>query len=203
MQLGVGWASRVTTQRAATISGRPGDEGVPAFTGVGCKFRGGSVVNELPRNDTAGHPALLSRDPPALPRSTMSYAPPYRFLHWLIQRRRVLLCVGIALAAGGALVGRQLQLDRSIEHMFAADDPILLPYRKLQQTFGRHDIVLAVYSEPQLTSAEGIQRIEELARRVRDISGVVDERQRSQDMRPSLRFPRGWFDVCRLGPLGM
>ncbi|MCH8961696.1 MAG: hypothetical protein IH820_10345 [Bacteroidetes bacterium] len=98
---------------------------------------------------------------------------PYRFLHWLIQRRWMLLCVGIALATGGALVGRQLQFDRSIEHMFAADDPILIAYRQLQQTFGRHDIVLAVYSEPQLTSAEGIQRIEELVRQARDIPGVV------------------------------
>jgi len=98
----------------------------------------------------------------------------YRILQWFVQQRWMLLCVGIALAVGGAIVGRQLEFDRSIENMFAADDPILSPHRKLQRTFGRHDIVLAVYSESQLKSIAGRQRIESLAQQARNIEGIAD-----------------------------
>lgn len=91
----------------------------------------------------------------------------------LIEQRWVLLCVGVVLAAGGALVGQHVQLDRSIEHMFAADDPILGAYEKLQQTFGRRDIVLVVYPDPEMTTAAGKQRIDTLAQQVREVPGVA------------------------------
>ncbi len=96
-----------------------------------------------------------------------------RLIAWLIRWRAWLLVAGVALAAGGAVLGRHLQLDRSIEHMFAADDPILVPYHKLQDTFGKHETVLVAYSEPELTTPAGLARLEKLADQAREIPGIV------------------------------
>jgi hypothetical protein len=57
--------------------------------------------------------------------------------------------------------------------MFAPDDPILASYRQLQRTFGRHDTVLAVYSDPQLKTPEGVKRIEDLKARLEKIEVEV------------------------------
>ena len=103
----------------------------------------------------------------------MSDASAHPILHWLIAHRRWLLYLGLVLAVAGAYVGRDLQLDRSIERMFADDDPVLEPYRKLRETFGRHEIVLAIYSEPELTSSSGKERLAKVTEQVRGIPGVV------------------------------
>lgn len=99
------------------------------------------------------------------------------FIHsliaWLIRWRAWLLVAGIALAAVGVMLGQKLALDRSIEHMFAADDPILEPYHQIQDAFGEHDIVLAMYSDPELTTPAGLARLEELVTKAREIPGVV------------------------------
>ncbi len=97
----------------------------------------------------------------------------YRFLKRLIRYRGWLFLVGMVLAVGAGVAGRGLQLDRSIEHMFADDDPILKPYRELQQTFGQHEIVLAVYSETQLSSEAGLGRVGRLSKQIGEVPGVV------------------------------
>ena len=96
-----------------------------------------------------------------------------QLVQWLIAQRVRLLGFGIVLSIGAAYLGTQLQLDRSIEHMFAANDPILKPYRALQKNFGEHEIAIAIYSDPELTSKKGLQRIQELTEQVRDIPGIV------------------------------
>src|SRR6185503_14860057 len=89
------------------------------------------------------------------------------------ERRWWLVALAVVLGVAGGIYGRRLSLDRSIENMFAPDDPILVPYRRLQRTFGRHDIILAVYSDPQLKSPEGVARVEELAEKLEAVPGVV------------------------------
>jgi hypothetical protein len=46
----------------------------------------------------------------------------------LIAWRVPLLLLGLALGAVSFLPARRLEFDRSIENMFAADDPLLRPY---------------------------------------------------------------------------
>ena len=103
----------------------------------------------------------------------MPQAPASPFLAALIRHRHVLLGLGLLLAVGGALLGNHLQLDRSIEHMFAEDDPILQPYRALQEKFGQNEIAMAVYSEPELQTEQGLARIAALTEQARKIPGVV------------------------------
>lgn len=90
-----------------------------------------------------------------------------------IQWRYLLLLVGLLLAAVGWTLSRDLAMDRSIVNMFAEDDPILEPYRQLQQHFGEHEIVLAVYSDPQLATANGVERLERLVDEIRTIPGIT------------------------------
>ncbi len=96
-----------------------------------------------------------------------------RWIEWVIDHRWWLFAVAAILGVAGAVAGRRLALDRSIETMFAADDPILVPYRRLQRTFGRHDIVLAVYADAELKSPAGISRVTKLRDQLRNVPGVV------------------------------
>lgn len=103
----------------------------------------------------------------------MSQPPASPLLTALVRYRAALLVFGIVLAAVTALVGQQLQLDRSIEHMFADDDPILQPYRELQKNFGQYEIAMAVWSDPELQSQASLDRIKKLAEQAKQIPGVV------------------------------
>ena len=91
----------------------------------------------------------------------------------LVRYRFGLLALSLILAVGAAWRGNQLALDRSIEHMFADDDPILQPYRELQERFGQYEIAMAVYSDPELKTEQGLARIKALTDQVRDVPGVV------------------------------
>jgi predicted RND superfamily exporter protein len=96
-----------------------------------------------------------------------------RALEWLIRVRWGLLALALILGAVGTYVGSGLTMDRSLERMFAPDDPLLPAYQKLQKAFGKHQIVLAIYRDEQLDEAEGLARVNELAQRARSIPGVV------------------------------
>jgi predicted RND superfamily exporter protein len=91
----------------------------------------------------------------------------------LIRYRIWLLGVAVILGVAAAIIGQRLSLDRSIENMFAPDDPILVPYRRLQRTFGEHEVVLAMYADEKLSTPEGIDRVGKLADKLRRVSGVV------------------------------
>ena len=94
-------------------------------------------------------------------------------IEWLIAQREKLLALAVLLAVGAAYLGTQLKLDRSIEHMFAADDPILKPYRALQENFGEHELAIAIYSDPDLATEAGLARVQKFAEQVRAIPGIV------------------------------
>ena len=60
-----------------------------------------------------------------------------------------LLGLAVCLAAAALGPSQSLRFDRSIENMFAADDPVLGPYRLLKRTFGASEMVLATYDDEQ------------------------------------------------------
>ena len=61
---------------------------------------------------------------------------------WLIDWRWLLLGVGTALAVASYFPARGLDFDRSVENMFAPDDPLLVPYDQLKRTFGGDDATI-------------------------------------------------------------
>ena len=58
-----------------------------------------------------------------------------------IHLRWPLLAIGLLLGGLAYFPSRSLEFDRSIENMFAPDDPLLAPYQKLKSTFGGNEIV--------------------------------------------------------------
>ncbi|HUE70246.1 MAG TPA: MMPL family transporter [Pirellulaceae bacterium] len=99
-----------------------------------------------------------------------------RIIGWLVRWRQFLLVLGVLLAIAAWFPARQMKFDRSIENMFAADDPLLAPYRRLKAQFGGNEVVLAVYRDEELLAADGrgIRRLSEVSRRVKKVPGVKD-----------------------------
>lgn len=96
----------------------------------------------------------------------------WRVSRWLIACRWPLLALALVLSAAAWRAGRSLSFDRSIENMFADDDPVLGPYRKLKRTFGGNEIALAAYVDPDLLTPEGIDRLEKLTQELAAVPGV-------------------------------
>ena len=56
--------------------------------------------------------------------------------------------------------------------MFASSDPLLVPFKQLKRTFGGDELVLAAYVDPNLLTAEGIARVDQLTQRLKEVPGV-------------------------------
>jgi predicted RND superfamily exporter protein len=97
----------------------------------------------------------------------------HRVLEWLIRARWWLLAIALLVGGAGAYIGSGLKMDRSLERMFAPNDPLMPAYQKLQQAFGKHQIVLAIYRDSQLTSTEGLARVKALAETAKQLPGVI------------------------------
>jgi predicted RND superfamily exporter protein len=95
-----------------------------------------------------------------------------RFVDFLISRRWPLLALGLVATALAWPLANHLQFDRSIENMFAPDDPLLAPYRQLKRTFGGDEIALAAYVDDQLLSDLGMERLERLTVQLEEVEGV-------------------------------
>ena len=102
----------------------------------------------------------------------MVHSVSYRITRWLIEWRAPLLMVGLVTAVLSYGPAHRLEFDRSIENMFADDDPILEPYRELKRVFGGNEIGRAGYVDPQLLTLEGLQRVERLTAQMREVPGV-------------------------------
>ncbi|MEX1224256.1 MAG: MMPL family transporter, partial [Pirellulales bacterium] len=76
-----------------------------------------------------------------------------RAFEFMIRIRWLLLAVAAGLAAVAWPLSDQLAFDRSIEKMFAPDDPLLEPYRKLKVIYGGNEVVMAAFIVDQASSA--------------------------------------------------
>jgi predicted RND superfamily exporter protein len=95
-----------------------------------------------------------------------------RVSRFLIAYRWPLLACATLLAMLSYGPSSQLEFDRSVENMFAEDDPLLRPYKKLKRIFGGNEIALAAYNDDQLLTQQGIQRLETLTQQMRATPGV-------------------------------
>src|SRR5262245_22150164 len=95
-----------------------------------------------------------------------------RIVNLLIAWRLPLLFVGLAVSVAACFRAQHLSFDRAIENMFAADDPILAPFRQLERTFGGDEIALAAYPDPQLLTPRGLDRLDRLTDELGRVRGV-------------------------------
>jgi predicted RND superfamily exporter protein len=99
-----------------------------------------------------------------------------RLVRFLIEARWALFGIALLAAAAGYVPSKQVRFDRSIEHMFAPDDPLLAPYQRLKQDFGGNEVVMAVYQDEHLLDPNGggIRRLANISRRMKQVAGVRD-----------------------------
>lgn len=99
-----------------------------------------------------------------------------RWIDRLIAARWPCAILAVVLALACIPPAWNVRFNRSVENMFAPDDPLLGPYETVKSTFGGNEIVLAVYDDPELLAVDGagIRRLAEIGGRLREIPGVRD-----------------------------
>ncbi|HEV3339429.1 MAG TPA: MMPL family transporter [Pirellulales bacterium] len=90
----------------------------------------------------------------------------------LIRFRWPFLLAALAVTVAAYFPSRWLAFDRSIENMFAPDDPVLEPFRKLKRTFGGDEVALAAYVDADLLTADGLARLEKITADLAAVPGV-------------------------------
>ncbi|QGJ70537.1 MMPL domain-containing protein [Planctomycetales bacterium 10988] len=95
-----------------------------------------------------------------------------RIVEAWVRWRVGLFLVALLLFVMAIYPAQQLSFDRSIETMFAPDDPILVPFRELRETFGGDQVVLVVYQESELLTDKGLQEVETLQNDLKEVGGV-------------------------------
>ncbi|MEK6248003.1 MAG: MMPL family transporter, partial [Planctomycetales bacterium] len=95
-----------------------------------------------------------------------------RIVTRLIRWRWLFFVCAILLAVPAHFVSSRLDFDHSIENMFAKNDELLIPYRRLKKMFGGNEVVLAVYTDSDLLTPAGFLRIQKLTRQLESVSGV-------------------------------
>jgi len=96
-----------------------------------------------------------------------------RFVRGIVAWRWPLLCLAALAAAVCYVPAQRLELDRSIENMFAPGDPLLEPYHLLKHSFGANEVVLAAYVDPNLMTPAGMARLHALADELEQSPGVA------------------------------
>lgn len=94
---------------------------------------------------------------------------------FLVNQRGYLLALGIVLAAVTWFLKSGSQFDKSIEGMFAPDNPALVEYSQLKDKFGGTDIVLAVYEDDKLfdPDGQGLAQLKERVDILEQVPGVI------------------------------
>jgi uncharacterized protein len=104
-----------------------------------------------------------------------------RITSFLVAWRLPLLALALMLFAFAWGPSQRLRFDRSLENMFAPDNPILVPYRQLKRTFGGNEVVIVAYVDPQLLAPSadgsarppGLARLDELTTALSKVKGVA------------------------------
>ena len=98
-----------------------------------------------------------------------------RAAKFLVNQRKYLLGLGIALAVAAFFLKSGSQFDKSIEGMFAPDNPALIEYSQLKDKFGGTEIVLAVYEDENLfdPNGQGLAQLRERVNTLEEVPGVI------------------------------
>ncbi|MEM9701874.1 MAG: RND family transporter, partial [Planctomycetota bacterium] len=96
-----------------------------------------------------------------------------------------MLLVGLALVAGAFVPASRLELERSIESLYAPDDPRLGAFRRSREMFGGDEFVLVAWDREEATAPESLDAISEFAAKLSAVPGVNAES--TQDLSKVLR----------------
>jgi len=135
----------------------------------------------------------------------MASARTRRIIELLVDWRWLLLGLALLLAAAAYGPSQNVTFDRSIQSMFSPRDPVMKPYRHFQEIFGDHEVLLAVYEDPELLHADGrgIRRVEGVSQRLRKVPGVRDVLSLAElnQLVAGVEKPLGFFSKPVDGPV--
>lgn len=103
-------------------------------------------------------------------------SPAERWVERVLTARWWLLVAAIVLAALALEPAGRLHFDRSVENMFAPNDPLLAPFRRLKEAFSGNELALVAYEDESLLAADGrgLERLRAAGERARAVPGVRD-----------------------------
>ncbi|WP_425615276.1 RND family transporter [Anatilimnocola sp. NA78] len=99
-----------------------------------------------------------------------------RLVDLYLRGRWIWLAIAIVIAAIAYPAAQRVKFDRSVERMFASDDPLLPPFERLKRQFGGNEVVLAVYPDDGLFNPDGsgLKRVADVRARLEKVDGVLD-----------------------------
>lgn len=124
---------------------------------------------------------------------------------FLVRRRWLLMVIGLGLALLAIPLAARLQLDRSIESLYASDNPLLLDYHVSKSTFGGDEFVIVAWKQPGLLrksdgalSQQAAETIRALSNRLSRVGGInrVSTQDLSRVIDDAVRFAQ---DTAREG----
>jgi len=105
-----------------------------------------------------------------------------RCVAFFVKHSRLLLLLGILAILPAVVISRDLQLDRSIESLYAPDDPHLQDFQQSRHIFGGDEFVIIAFTDPELIhedeegyrdlSTASTQRIEWFTQKLEQIAGI-------------------------------
>ncbi len=101
-----------------------------------------------------------------------------RFASFIVGRRGLLAGIAIVLTLAAFFPAFRLKLDRSIESLYADDDPRLVDYLESKKLFGGDEFVIVAWDEPKLLTQDGkvtagaAKRIREFSTKLSRVGGV-------------------------------
>ncbi|NNJ25680.1 hypothetical protein LzC2_17530 [Planctomycetes bacterium LzC2] len=122
-----------------------------------------------------------------------------RFAAALTRFRWPLLFTALGLVAAAFVPANRLELERSIESLYADDDPRLAAFSRSREYFGGDEFVVVAWDQPDPTAPENLDQIEAFAYALSDVPGVNPDS--TQDLSRVLRPPGVNFLLRRLIPL--
>jgi len=90
----------------------------------------------------------------------------------MVAYRRSLAILGTLILVIAWPSAARLEMNRTIDQMFAPDDPTLVAYQELREAFGGNAVVMLVYRDPELFTPAGITRAGAIAADVAKVPGV-------------------------------
>ncbi|MEQ1829727.1 MAG: MMPL family transporter [Pirellula sp.] len=93
----------------------------------------------------------------------------------MIGRRAVFFALALVLFVAAWPASQRLTLDRSLNHMFAQDDPIRSDFESLQSKFGVSDLVVFAFRDSSLFQADGqgIERLRAIRQKIEVLPGIA------------------------------
>lgn len=95
-----------------------------------------------------------------------------RLIDFLVRHHRILLALAFVLAIISIEPSRRLAFDQSIESLYSTEDSHLKDYVRSKELFGGDEIVYVAYTDPDLFTDEGLERVNKLAEQLAEVPGV-------------------------------